>query len=155
MRISEVLVENIFTTDYHKVMSAVAKLYQDHYDVNILENGEAHDEAAKVIIKTGQLPEEFMELDFPINDDIMFNGAGADDSDVVEGDLDEEPASRSLCTSGKPDSALGASQLASCKSQGYRSREGAKSHKVGSERIKMRGKKIKGKKYGGPLPDWS
>jgi len=173
MRISEVLTENIFTTDYHKVMSAVAKLYQDHYDVNIWENGDAHDEAAKVllkvhpsndqldfIIKTGQLPEEFMDLDFPINDDIMFNGAGADDSDVVEGDLDEddleeEPASRSLCTSGKPDSALGASQLASCKSQGYRSREGAKSHKVGAERIKMRGKKIKGKKYGGPLPDWS
>ena len=69
--------------------------------------------------------------------------------------VDEEPASRSLCTSGKPDSALGASQLASCKSQGYRSREGGKTHKVGSERISMRGKKIKGKKYGGPLPDWS
>ena len=69
--------------------------------------------------------------------------------------VDEEPASRALCTSGKPDSALGASQLSSCKSQGYRSRDGGKSHKVGSERIKVRGKKIKGKKYGGPLPDWS
>ncbi len=163
MRITEILTENIFTTDYHKVMSAVAKLYQDHYDVNIWENGDAHDEAAKVllkvhptddqldfIIKTGQLPEEFMELDFPINDDIMFGGSlSTDDS------LDEEPASRDLCTSGKPDSALGASQLASCKSQGYRSREGAKSHKVGSERVKVRGKKIRGKKYGGPLPDWS
>lgn len=173
MRISEVLVENIFTTDYHKVMTAVAKLYQDHYDVNIWENGDAHDEAAKVLLKvhpsdeqldfiisTGQLPEEFMDLDFPINDDIMFNGAGVDDSDVVEGDLDEddldeEPASRALCTSGKPDSALGASQLASCKSQGYRSREGGKSHKIGGDRQKVRGKKIKGKKYGGPLPDWS
>jgi hypothetical protein len=163
MRITEILTENIFTTDYHKVMSAVAKLYQDHYDVNIWENGEAHDEAAKVllkvhpsndqldfIIKTGQLPEEFMELDFPINDDIMFGGSLAQDDT-----LDEEPASRDLCTSGKPDSALGASQLASCKSQGYRSREGAKSHKVGSERVKVRGKKIRGKKYGGPLPDWS
>ncbi len=163
MRITEILTENIFTTDYHKVMSAVAKLYQDHYDVNIWENGEAHDEAAKVllkvhptddqldyIIKTGQLPEEFMELDFPINDDIMFGGSLAQDDT-----LDEEPASRDLCTSGKPDSALGASQLASCKSQGYRSREGGKSHKVGSERVKVRGKKIRGKKYGGPLPDWS
>jgi hypothetical protein len=163
MRITEILTENIFTTDYHKVMSAVAKLYQDHYDVNIWENAEAHDEAAKVllkvhpnndqldfIIKTGQLPEEFMELDFPINDDIMFGGSLAQDDS-----LDEEPASRDLCTSGKPDSALGASQLASCKSQGYRSREGAKSHKVGSERVKVRGKKIRGKKYGGPLPDWS
>lgn len=69
--------------------------------------------------------------------------------------VDEEPASRALCTSGKPDSALGASNLASCKSQGYRSREGGKSHKVGAERVKVRGKKIKGKKYGGPLPDWS
>jgi|TARA_B100001094_G_scaffold218671_1_gene212795 hypothetical protein len=69
--------------------------------------------------------------------------------------VQEEPASRSLCTSGKPDSALGASQLASCKSQGYRARDGGKSHKVGSDRVKVRGKKIKGKKYGGPLPDWS
>jgi hypothetical protein len=68
--------------------------------------------------------------------------------------VDEAPASRALCTSGKSDSALGASNLASCKSQGYRSREGAKSHKVGSDRVKVRGKKIKGKKYGGPLPDW-
>jgi len=74
---------------------------------------------------------------------------------IQQNELEEEPASRALCTSGKPDSALGASQLSSCKSQGYRSREGGKSHKVGSERIKVRGKKIKGKKYGGPLPDWS
>jgi len=73
----------------------------------------------------------------------------------MEDRVQEEPASRALCTSGKPDSALGASQLASCKSQGYRSRDGGKSHKVGSERVKVRGKKIKGKKYGGPLPDWS
>ena len=136
MRISEILTENIFTTDYHKVMSAVAELYQQHYDVNIWDNGDAHDEAAKVLlkvhptaeqldymIKTGDLPEEFMDLDFPINDEIMFGSSTANDLS-----LDEEPASRDLCTSGKPDSALGASQLASCKSQGYRSREGGKSH---------------------------
>ncbi len=164
MKINEIIVENIFTTDYHKVMQAVAELYGRHYDVNIWENGEAHDEAAKVllkvhptdeqldyIIKTGELPEEFMELDFPINDDLMFGGLSSEEDQG----LDEEPASRALCTSGKPDSALGASQLASCKSQGYRSREGDKSHKVGSDRVKVRGKKIKGKKYGGPLPDWS
>lgn len=163
MRIHEILKENIFTTDYHKVMDAVAALYNSHYDVNIWENAEAHDEAAKVllkvhprndqldwIIKTGELPEEFQDLDFPINDSIMFGYSGSDDEQVAE-----EPASRALCTSGKPDSALGASQLASCKSQGYRGRDGAKSHKVGDERVKVRGKKIKGKKYGGPLPDWS
>jgi len=51
MRINEILKENIFTTDYHKVMNAVAKLYQDHYDVNIWENGDAHDDAAKVLLR--------------------------------------------------------------------------------------------------------
>jgi hypothetical protein len=74
---------------------------------------------------------------------------------IQNNELDEEPASRALCTSGKPNAALGASQLASCKSQGYRGRHGNKSHKIGSERTTVKGKKIKGKKYGGPLPDWS
>jgi hypothetical protein len=162
MKIKDIITENIFTCDYHKVMQAVAELYKEHYDVNIWDNGDAHDEAAKVLMKehptdaelefiidNADLPERFVNLDFPLNDDIMF-GAGSDDEQ-----MSEEPASRALCTSGKPDSALGASQLSSCKSQGYRSRDGGKSHKVGSERIKVRGKRIKGKKYGGPLPDWS
>lgn len=161
MRAFEIINENIFTCDYHKVMDAVATLYKNHYDINIWDHAETHDDAAKVlmkehpnveeldfIIKNGELPERFVELDFPINDELMY-GMSSNDA------LDEEPASRDLCNSGKPDSALGASQLASCKSQGYRSRDGGKSHKVGSERIKVRGKKIKGKKYGGPLPDWS
>ncbi len=162
MKIRDIITENIFTCDYHKVMDAVAKLYDHHYGINIWNNADGHDEAAKVLMKqhpsddeldfiidTAELPERFMELDFPINDDIMY-GIKSDDEEVTE-----EPASRDLCQSGKPDSALGASQLASCKSQGYRSRDGGKSHKVGSERVKVRGKKIKGKKYGGPLPDWS
>lgn len=162
MRISEILKENIFTCDYHRVMDAVARLYQEHYDIDIWSNADAHDEAAKILMKqqptieeldfiidSGELPERFHEVDFPLNDEIMYGVSGEDL------DLDEEPASRELCQSGKPDSALGASQLASCKSQGYRSRDGGKSHKVGSERVKVRGKRIKGKKYGGPLPDWS
>lgn len=162
MKIKEIVTEKIFTCDYHKVMDAVATLYKEHYDVDIWSNAQAHDDAAKVLMKehpteeeldyiidSAQLPERFMELDFPLNDEIMF-GVADNHSEVTE-----EPASRDLCTSGKPDAALGASQLASCKSQGYRSRDGGKSHKVGSDRIKVRGKKIKGKKYGGPLPDWS
>lgn len=161
MKIQEIITENIFTTDYYKVMAAVSALYKEHYDIDIWSHANAHDEAAKVLLKvhptseeldyiidTAELPERFVDLDFPLNDDLMYGTAS-------DHNLDEEPASRSLCTSGKPDSALGASQLASCKSQGYRSREGGKSHKVGSDRIKVRGKKIKGKKYGGPLPDWS
>jgi len=164
MRINEILKENIFTCDYHKVMDAVAHLYQEHYGVNIWNNAKGHDEAAKVLMKqhpsddeldyiidTSELPERFMELDFPLNDEIMYGVSNGEGEEAVA----EEPASRALCTSGKPDSALGASQLSSCKSQGYRSRDGGKSHKVGSDRIKVRGKKIKGKKYGGPLPDWS
>ena len=66
----------------------------------------------------------------------------------------EAKASKELCTSSTPDKKLGASNLASCKSQGYRARDGDKSHKIGSKRIKMGGKKIKGLKYGGPIPDW-
>jgi hypothetical protein len=68
-------------------------------------------------------------------------------------------ASRSLCLSAKPDSELGASQLSSCKSQGLRARDGEKSHKISKggkkTRVKVGGHKIKGHKYGGPLPDWS
>lgn len=163
MKIQEILTENIFTTDYLKVREAVARLYQDHYDVNVWEFADFHDEACKVMMKqhptdeeldyilnTGELPEKFVEVDFPITDELFSGGMTGGGQD-----LDEEPASRALCTSGKPDEALGASQLASCKSQGYRSRDGGKSHKVGAERVKVRGKKIKGKKYGGPLPDWS
>ena len=163
MRITEIITENIFTCDYKRVMDAVATLYKEHYDIDIWSNADAHDEAAKVLMKehptveeldyiidSADLPERFQELDFPLNDDLMYGVRGEDDENI-----DEAPASRDLCTSGKPDSALGASNLASCKSQGYRSRDGAKSHKVGSDRVKVRGKKIKGAKYGGPLPDWS
>ena len=69
-----------------------------------------------------------------------------------------EKASAKLCKSSRSNKDLGASNLASCKSQGLRRRDGAKSHKLGKSkksRTKMGGKKIKGKKYGGPLPDYS
>ena len=64
-------------------------------------------------------------------------------------------ASKPLCCSRQPDHALGASQLASCKSQGYRKRSGKKSYKIGKKRVYVSGKKIKGKSYGGPLPLYS
>jgi hypothetical protein len=121
-------------------MDAVAELYKNHYNINIWDNADAHDDAAKVLMKehptveeldfiinNGELPERFVELDFPINDELMYGVSSQDN-------LDEEPASRELCNSGKPDSALGASQLASCKSQGYRSRDGGKSHKESKAR---------------------
>lgn len=79
--------------------------------------------------------------------------------DEMEAELAEHgKASRELCKSSKPDNELGASMLASCKSQGLRARDGNKSHKLGKtakSRVKVGGHKIKGRKYGGPLPDWS
>jgi len=74
--------------------------------------------------------------------------------ETVEKDLDEK-ASRKLCVSAKSDTELGASNLSSCKSQGLRARDGEKSHLVGKTRKTVGGKKIKGKRYGGPLPDYS
>ena len=64
----------------------------------------------------------------------------------------EWKATRKLCLSPKKN--IGASAEASCKSQGLRSREGNKSHLIGKARIKMDGKRIKGKKYGGSIPDY-
>lgn len=69
----------------------------------------------------------------------------------------DEKASRKLCLSTKPNGELGASNLASCKSQGLRRREGNKSHLMGKgpeSRMTMGGHKVKGKKYGGKIPDW-
>lgn len=70
-------------------------------------------------------------------------------------DIEEWKASSELCRSSRSNSSLGASALSSCKSQGYRSRKSKVKHTIGKKRKKITGKKIKGKKYGGPLPDWS
>lgn len=76
-------------------------------------------------------------------------------TEIIDQHSLEWSASRALCKSSKPDSALGASALASCKSQGLRSRSGRKSHKIGKKRVTVGGKRIKGAAHGGPLPDWS
>ncbi len=78
-------------------------------------------------------------------------------SEIITEQEVSEKASRKLCLSTTPNSELGASNLASCKSQGLRAREGNKSHKLGKgpeSRVKVGGHKLKGKKYGGKLPDW-
>ena len=56
-----------------------------------------------------------------------------------------------MCKSSKPDHALGASALASCKAQGYRARQTGKTQKVGKKRVKLGGKKLKSTDYGGPV----
>jgi hypothetical protein len=71
-------------------------------------------------------------------------------------DLDEWKASKELCgNTSRADSSLGASALSSCRSQGLRSRDSKVKHTVDKKRSKIGSKKVKGKKYGGPLPDWS
>lgn len=67
--------------------------------------------------------------------------------------LEGKPSS-SYCRN-TPKTKMGASAQASCKSRGLMSRDGKKSHKIGKSRKTVGGRRIKGKKYGGPLPDWS
>jgi len=50
---------------------------------------------------------------------------------------------------------IGASAEASCRSQGKRRRDSRVKARIGGERQKIGARKIKGKKYGGPLPDYS
>ena len=75
----------------------------------------------------------------------------------VEEDVTDEggPASRSLCRSKKPDSSIGASNLASCVSQGLRAHKSGRADYVSGKQLRVGGKKIKGKAHGGPLPDYS
>lgn len=69
--------------------------------------------------------------------------------------LDESgKATRKLCKSTKPNSELGASQLSSCISQGFRARATEKKFTINRKRQKVKGKKVKGGNYGGPLPVW-
>ena len=57
--------------------------------------------------------------------------------------LESGKASRKLCKSTKPDSELGASQLSSCISQGFRARDTEKKFTINRKRQKIKGK-IKG-----------
>lgn len=72
-----------------------------------------------------------------------------------EDDIEEWKASKELCQSSRSDKSLGASALSSCRSQGLRRRDSKVKHTIGKKRQKISGRKVKGKKYGGPLPDWS
>ena len=64
----------------------------------------------------------------------------------------EAKASAELCKSNTPNSELGASQLASCKSQGLRARDTKRKYHIGGVTKGISGKKVRGKKYGGNLP---
>ena len=67
----------------------------------------------------------------------------------LEQAINDWKATRELCKSSKPDSAIGASALASCKAQGLRRRQTGKSQKRGKERVKLGGKRAKSLDYGG------
>ena len=63
------------------------------------------------------------------------------------------PAPKGVCS--KPKASLPASWVSSCKSQGKRKRTGSRNEKIRGKTQKVSGKRVKGKKYGGPLPDYS
>lgn len=67
-------------------------------------------------------------------------------------EVTEAKASAELCKSSKPNDALSASDLASCKSQGLRARTTKRKYKIGGVTKGISGKKVRGKKYGGNLP---
>ena len=73
--------------------------------------------------------------------------------EVLNTDENIGPAPSGVCS--KPKRSLPASWVSSCKSQGKRKRTGNRNEKISGKTKKVAGKKIKGKKYGGPLPDYS
>lgn len=74
--------------------------------------------------------------------------------DISDAILTEVKASKKLCKSSIPNHKLGASQLSSCKAQGLRTREGKKRHRIGGQVKPIAGKRVKAKKYGGPIPNY-
>ena len=73
--------------------------------------------------------------------------------EVLGTDENIGPAPSGVCS--KPKGSLPASWVSSCKSQGKRKRTGSRDEKIHGKTQKVSGKRIKGKKYGGPLPDYS
>ena len=73
--------------------------------------------------------------------------------EVLGTDENIGPAPSGVCS--KPKSSLPASWISSCKSQGKRKRTGNRQEKIRGKTQKVSGKRVKGKKYGGPLPDYS
>jgi len=70
-------------------------------------------------------------------------------------DIIEAKPTKSYCKN-TPAHKMSSSFLSSCKSQGYKARDSKVSAKYGSskKRRPIKGH-VKGKKYGGPLPDYS
>ena len=73
--------------------------------------------------------------------------------EVLGTDENIGPAPSGVCS--KPKGSLPASWVSSCKSQGKRKRTGNRDEKISGKTQKVAGRRIKGKKYGGPLPDYS
>ena len=88
----------------------------------------------------------------PVRMDVL-NTVAMRISEIYNTDENIGPAPRGACS--KPASDLPASWVSSCKSQGKMKRTGNRVAKLGGTTKKVAGKRIKGKKYGGPLPDYS
>ena len=73
--------------------------------------------------------------------------------EVLGTDENIGPAPSGVCS--KPKSSLPASWISSCKSQVKIKRTGNRQEKIRGKTQKVSGKRVKGKKYGGPLPDYS
>jgi len=66
---------------------------------------------------------------------------------------EHRPRTSGVCS--RPKASLPASWVSSCKSQGRMKRTGNRPEKIHGRTQTVGGKRIKGRKYGGPLPDYS
>jgi hypothetical protein len=73
--------------------------------------------------------------------------------EVYNTDENIGPAPAGVCS--RPKSKLPASWISSCKSKGRMKRTGERKQKIHGKTQKVAGKRIKGRAYGGPLPDYS
>jgi len=73
--------------------------------------------------------------------------------EVYNTDENIGPAPAGVCS--RPKSKPPASWISSCKSKGRMKRTGERKQKIHGKTQKVAGKRIKGRKYGGPLPDYS
>jgi hypothetical protein len=107
------------------------------------------DDGIEVLLPSGRT----ITVDFQDANVLDETGTGETFCEVCGGSLAEAgKASRALCKSSRSNADLGVSQLASCKSQGLRARETPKKHTIGNKHQSIKGKMVKGHKYGGPLP---
>ena len=129
----------------------------EHFDLAMLDTGLIYRAVAKKVLEIGNPEDQKVAIRtaqiLSLND-LTIEGLRDEAVGAAASIIAAIPEVRSILLKFQrefaekpPNNKLGASALASCKSQGYRRREGKKSHKIGKRRVTVGGKKIKGKNF--------